>query len=703
MSHVAPIPAAASSSAAAPPAQPVGFLVELDSAWSAYRLYGPDHPAYARRTAAAAAALGQPLRVSINSKGFHTQAAVVENEPLLDFARRLRTLGLIGLDAQPPLTADHVSSLVLALDECDRRHAIGDAVASRIAAATGQHVKATVLRVGKLRFVQGAPRAATDDGDPASILIDFFFDRLGGGGAGESSGNGTGVAGDPAKLARSFESAIRSAGSDADWSVVVEAWNQGLLSIEAPVDVRDAGVAPEDAAKRLHDVAAFLRSLSPLLCRRLLSGTVNHHATPAAVALALVERLPLGIVLGALSEVDRSSAAPSTAAVAVLRKIAANVTPGQMAVETAPRDMAQLAEVAATLQRLLGADQEEKFVPADYFNRRQELSAGAVSPSTPLAVGNALVIPSDRETSEHAAALAFGLLASPDASPAHLTSGLEYLKNHLGEWVRGGQFSLAEQGMELAQRLRATRAAEPEIAAAAAELLASTLDADVLLEGSRHSDDPQKAIADIIKLLGQNDGAALVSLLSASHLPATAGAASATNVVLQAVRKYLPSAPEGWIEKLFGAGQTNVPQGLLGVLATMPDDDVLRLVASMAPKASPPARRALVDLSFRRKGKWPLPLIERLLRDPDADVRRIAVMRCVRDAALAGAAAYLSDSTDLAGPYPPDVAVGLSDLLHAHRRHPDVRPAYRKWFWSRRRWATFFSFSVSLDHGRRVA
>jgi hypothetical protein len=692
MSHVVPTTATAAPS--------IGFLVELDNAWSAYRLYGPDHPAYARRTDAAVAALNQPLRVSINSRGFHTQTAPIDNDQLLDLARRLRSMGLIGLEAHPPLTADQVSALLLALDECDRRHAVGQAVASRIAAATAQRVKATTLRVGKLRFVQGASRSATD-GDPASILIDFFFDRLGGG---ASSGTGTaeGPSDDPAALARSFESALRTAGSEADWNVIVEAWNQGLLSIEAPADARDAGSAsPDDAARRLHDVAAFLRSLSPLLCRRLLSGTVNHHATPAAVALALVERLPLGIVLGALSHVDRSAAAPSVAAVAVLRKIAANVTPGQVPVETAPRDTAQLAEVAATLQRLLGADQEDKFVPADYFNRRQELSDGAVSPA-PANAGGALVIPSDRETSEHAAALTFAILDAPDAVPAHVTSGLEYLRNHLGEWVRGGQFSLAEQGMELAQRLRTTRAAEPEIAGAADALLASTLDADVLLEGSRHSADPGKAIADIVKLLGQNDGAALVSILSASHLPAPT-AAGAPNVVLEAVRKYLPSAPEGWIEKLFGAGQTNVPQGLLGVLATMPDDPVLRLVAQIVPKASPPARRTLVDLAFRRKAKWLLPLVERLLKDPDPDVRRIAVMRCVRDAGLAGAAAYLSDSTDSSGPYPPDVAVGLSDLLHAHRRHPDVRPAYRKWFWSRRRWATFFSFSVSLDHGRRVA
>lgn len=696
MSHVAPIPAAAA--AAAPTAQPIGFLVELDNAWSAYRLYGADHPAYARRTDAAVVALNQPLRVSINSKGFHTQTAPLDNEQLIDFARRLRTMGLIGLEAQPPLTSEHVSSLVLALDECDRRHAVGDAVASRIAAATAQRVKAATLRIGKLRLVKGASRTAADS-DAASILTDFFFDRLGGGGDGP--GTGAGTAGDPAELAKSFETAIRSAGSDADWSVVVEAWNQGLLSIEPPVGTNDTSASPDDAARRLHDVAAFLRSLSPLLCRRLLSGTVNHHATPAAVALALVERLPLGIVLGALSEVDRSAAAPSAAAVAVLRKIAANVTPDQAPIDTAPRDMAQLAEVAATLQRLLGAAQEDKFVPAEYFDRRQQLSAAAVSPS-PVAAREALAIPSERETSEHAAALAFALLASPDATPTHLASGLEYLKNHLGEWVRGGQFSLAEQGMELAQRIRATRAADPDIAAAAGALLDSTLDADVLMEGSRHSDDPQKAVADIVKLLGQNDGAALISILSANRLPAPS-AGGATNVVLEAVRKYLPAAPEGWIEKLFGAGQTTVPVGLLGVLSTMPDEDVLRLVASIVPKAAPPARRALVDLAFRRKGKWPLPLIERLLKDPDPDVRRIAVMRCVRDAGLAGAATYLSHSSDSSGAYASDVAVGLSDLLHAHRRHPDVRAAYRKWFWSRRRWATFFSFSVSLDHGRRVA
>src|SRR5688572_2943287 len=158
MSHVAPIPPAAT----APTAQPVGFLVELDNAWSAYRLYGADHPAYARRTDAAVAALNQPLRVSINSKGFHAQTAPLENGQLIDFARRLRTMGLIGLEAQPPLTAAQVSSLVLALDECDRRHAVGDAVASRIAAATAQRVKAATLRIGKLRLATGPSRAGAD-------------------------------------------------------------------------------------------------------------------------------------------------------------------------------------------------------------------------------------------------------------------------------------------------------------------------------------------------------------------------------------------------------------------------------------------------------------------------------------------------------------------------------------------------------------
>jgi hypothetical protein len=695
----------------APAAPPVGFLVELDNTWSAYRLYGKGHPAFARRADAAVAALTGPLCVSINSKGFHTEKGAIPHDDLLPLARHLRTMGIVGLEAQPPLTAAHVTALVLTLEDCSRTHAVGEPVAARIAAATGQRVKGMLLRLGTLHLVSGASRTAgSTAGDPATILTDLFFDRLGGSGVpggsggegdgpGNARGNGNG-AGDPAAMARSFENAIRGTGSEADWKVVLEAWNQGLLSIEPPKDggTKDATVSPKEASRRLQEVAAFLRSLSPMLCQRLLSGTVNHHATPAAVALALIERLPLGIVLGALSEVDRSSSAPSAAAVAVLRKIAANVTPGQSPVEGmgAPRDTAQLAEIAATLQRLLGADQEDKFVPTDYFNRRQELSADALAPQT--AAVKALVVPSDLETAAHAARLAFAMLGAPDAHPAHLASGLEFLKNHLGEWVRGGQFSLAEQGMELAKMLRETHS-EPQVAEAAGALLGSTLDVDVLMEGSRHSADPRRAVADIVKLLAQNDGAALVSILSARRLPSSGGSA---NVVLEAVRKYLPVAPDGWISRLFGNGQTAIPAGLAGILATTGDEDAYKVIGAILPRCATGARRALAEMAFRRKGAWPVALIARLLKDAEPGVRRLAVMRCVRDADLATAATFLAEASD-SEPYAPDVAVGLSDLLHVHRRHADVRSAYRRWFWSRRRWASFFSFSVSLDHGRRAA
>jgi hypothetical protein len=385
----------------------------------------------------------------------------------------------------------------------------------------------------------------------------------------------------------------------------------------------------------------------------------------------------------------------------VLRKIAANVTPGQLPVDAATaaalQSNAQLAEVAATLHRLLCANQEDKFVPAEYFDRRQELSAEPVKPSD--AAAPALAIPAEEETNAHAAALAFHILSSPDADPAHVVSGLEFLRNHLGDWVRGGNFSLAEQGLEHAQRLRSEHA-DPTVAEAAAALLGSTLDADVLMEGSRHSADRGQAIADIVKLLGQNDGAALVSILSSQHLPP--GGAGGDNVVIEAVRRHLPAAPDGWIVRLFGTGQSEVPVGLAGILASMPDADAFKVTLSILPRAVAAARRALIEASFRRKGRWPVPLIERLLKDPEPGIRRLAVMRLMRDADLATAAAFLRDATE-AGPYQADVAVGLSDLLHAHRRHPDVRGVYRTWFWSRRRWAGFFSFSVSLDHGRRAA
>ena len=68
---------------------------------------------------------------------------------------------------------------------------------------------------------------------------------------------------------------------------------------------------------------------------------------------------------------------------------------------------------------------------------------------------------------------------------------------------------------------------------------------------------------------------------------------------------------------------------------------------------------------------------------------------------LATAAGVFRAAIDRRGPYEADVALGLAELLHRHRHHPDVRPAFRQWTWSGRRWAALLSFS--LADGRRAA
>jgi hypothetical protein len=85
-------------------------------------------------------------------------------------------------------------------------------------------------------------------------------------------------------------------------------------------------------------------------------------------------------------------------------------------------------------------------------------------------------------------------------------------------------------------------------------------------------------------------------------------------------------------------------------------------------------------------------LTERLLKDDQEPIRRLAVMRLVRDHDPAVAAKHL-DAAGRDHQLPIDVGMGLAELLHAQRKHPDVRAACRRWFWSARRWRALFSFS----------
>ena len=53
------------------------------------------------------------------------------------------------------------------------------------------------------------------------------------------------------------------------------------------------------------------------------------------------------------------------------------------------------------------------------------------------------------------------------------------------------------------------------------------------------------------------------------------------------------------------------------------------------------------------------------------------------------------------GKYEADVALGLAELLRRHRHHPDVRPAWRQWTWSKRWWVALLF--VNIGTPRRAA
>ena len=72
-----------------------------------------------------------------------------------------------------------------------------------------------------------------------------------------------------------------------------------------------------------------------------------------------------------------------------------------------------------------------------------------------------------------------------------------------------------------------------------------------------------------------------------------------------------------------------------------------------------------------------------------------------RDNDPATAAGYF-EAASRSRDYSIDVALGLADLLRPYRKSREVRTAYRRWFWSRRRWSALFSLSLG-DRNRRKA
>jgi hypothetical protein len=380
----------------------------------------------------------------------------------------------------------------------------------------------------------------------------------------------------------------------------------------------------------------------------------------------------------------------------------------------APRTNAELAEIGASLERLLESNQERTFVPEEYLKRRDELTRNAVRAGR---TGFAVVCPTESETRRHAAEVVLQMLASPDASPAHLASGLQYLRLRIGDWIRTGEFGLVGHAADVARALSSD--AEPAVADAAQALVNEGLGAAELIEGCRHCPHRGAAVAGIAELLRHGDGAILVNLLRSPVLAATEATDSP---VFDAIRVVLPTAAASCLKALMSppanaarpdsratAGDAKgkaeskppidaLPPALLPVLGSMSEQDALRVIEALLPHAWPYARYAITGQLFRRNVRWPLSLTESLLKDVMPGIRRLAVMRLVRDNDRVTAARYLA-AASRRGEYAADVAVGLAELLRPDRRHPDVRDAYRQWFWSGRRWVGLLSFEIGIRRG----
>jgi hypothetical protein len=689
---------------------PPTFLAEFENACSSHRLYGPQHPAYRRASEAAAAASKSPLRVSITPKGFASQDAPVDDPKLLPFANRLRSLGLVGLAVQSQLTTSNITALVVALAELLRDRPPADAVVRKLADASAGAITAIPLKLGGLRLVEGTTRSK-DDAGSVKLWSNLFA---------QACGNGSTPV-NPAELAQSFESALGGAPSPAQIDEAAGDWARELALVASSPELfappagwvgssradGDAGSAPSPPsgdlqngpmgysdgpgntpASRLDAASSFLSALSPNLSTRLLSETVAGQLVPESVVLALAQRLPAAVVLGALSAVDRNNGRPSASALALLRKIAAQAGE-QSHVEPPPRTNQELAHIASSLQNLLKTKGEDAYVPEEYLQRRHELSRAPVP-----AQANSFACPDDRQTARHAAALVLEMVASPDAGPVHAAAGLVFLAHRMGEWIRGGNFEQAAAAMSVSRTMAAHQ--DPGVAGAARAVLDTPLTPVDLIEGSRHFPDRATAVEAIAQLLRGCEGDKFAAILSSYDLK---GTDPGDNPVLEAVRQVLTAAPEHCVRGLVCAVGDKPPLALLAILLKLPPAQAIKAVESIVPHAGPGVRRAVLQQVFRRDIPWPAEMTERLLKDDQEPIRRLAVMRLVRDQGPAVAARRL-DTASRTDELPIDVGMGLAELLHAQRKHPEVRAACRRWFWSRRRWRALFSFS--FGDGRRA-
>src|SRR5438270_13547363 len=87
-------------------------LVELEHTWALFRLYGGEHPAFRKRSEAAAASIAGPIQVGVNPKGFTADTATLVHDDLQPLARRLVGMGIVGLTIAPGLASQDVGALV---------------------------------------------------------------------------------------------------------------------------------------------------------------------------------------------------------------------------------------------------------------------------------------------------------------------------------------------------------------------------------------------------------------------------------------------------------------------------------------------------------------------------------------------------------------------------------------------------------------
>jgi hypothetical protein len=633
------------------------FLAELATAWSILRLYRRDLPAFRRCIEAAAQGLKQSFCVHILPQGFlEGSQTVAESEAPL--AERLHSMALLSISIQAGLSADQLSALVLLLDKAFVSGPKGQALAESIAAATNGQVAAEAIRLSELNLVEGTEPANPQE-NPAARWQALF--KTNSGAAAQ-------------EFADSFEQSMQGVSPERQQQLI-DAWRTGLASIEKPTDARNA--AATDTAGQIDVVSSFLQSLSPDLSKRLIGETIADDSVPQDTAASLADKLPTGVVLSALATVQRNNAAPSAAALAMLRKVSAHLKPS-VPDNRPPVSNEEFAQAAAELERILSTSGESRFVPDEYLARRKQLSEQKLAKAKEA---GQFRCPDERETCRHAAEMVLDLLSSADNSIQHITTSLEFLKRRLSNWIRTGEFLLASEVITTARRLSAH--ADANVAAMARQIHEHALDADDLMGGASQCYDRRKAGEAIADLLRISDPSAVARLLVSDRLD---GATPGDNVLMTALSRCLANDKQATtVTVIVQCVKDDAPKALVTLLMAMEGNDAVANISAALAAGSAKLRQALLQAMMRRKAPLPLPLIEQMLKDADANTRRVAMMRLVRDNDLATSAKYFQAAMS-GEAYPPDVASSLAELLQGQKSDPALREAFSAWRWSGRRW-----------------